>query len=135
MATSRTTTDAPGRLILGLMVFTMVFSLVGGELEKAQSKSQTLSPAKIIFGGTVATSALTLLSHAGEAGEHFATGLATIAFTTAALVYGKPVWDALNKQFGSTPTGSTPTSTAITPSSIATSQAVPLVASTAATAA
>lgn len=63
-----------------------------------------MSPFTIIFGGTVATSLLVLLSHAGEPGEQFATGLAVVAFTSSALVYGKPVWDAANTAFGSTPT-------------------------------
>jgi hypothetical protein len=141
MAQSRTTLDAPGRLILGLMVFTMVFSLVGTELDggKKSGTSPTLSPAKIIFGGTVATSLLTLMSHAGEAGEKFATGLATITFTTSALVYGKPVWDKLNGAFGSKPTGSTTASLSSIPTgpggqsatTMATEQTIPLAATTA----
>jgi hypothetical protein len=131
MASARTTTDAPGRLILGLMVFTMAFSLVGGEIQKNGGGKQTVSPFMILFGGTVATSALTLLSHAGEPGEHFATGLATIAFSTAALVYGKPVWDRLNSAFGSTPTPSLTTTTPVTPTTAAADQAIPLAATTA----
>jgi hypothetical protein len=135
MAESRTTLSEPGRMILGLMVFTMVFAMVGAELEKnTGGPGAGASPAKIIFGGTVATSALTLLSHAGEAGEHFAVGLATIAFTTSALVYGKPVWDRLNKQFGTKPTGATSAgaaTTPTTPTTMATEQVVPLVATTA----
>jgi hypothetical protein len=104
MAESRTTITAPGRLIFGLMTFTVVFSLVGEEISQGQGKKQTVNPFIIIFGGTVATSLLTLLSHAGEAGERFATGLALIAFLSSSLVYGKPVWDAANKAFGTTPT-------------------------------
>lgn len=135
---ARITNDAPGRIILGLMVFTMVFALVGTEIDggKKSGTSPTLSPGKIIFGGTVATSLLTLMSHAGEAGEKFATGLATIAFTTSALVYGKPVWDKLNGAFGSEPTGSTSTSSPTAPSgesatTMATEQTIPLAATTA----
>ena len=120
MPASRTTITAPGRLILGLMVFTITFSLIGGEIEASNGGKQTVSPFIIIFGGTMATSLLTLLSHAGEAGENFAVGLATIAFASSSLVYGKPVWDAANKAFGSTPTkplasttpATSPTSTA-----------------------
>lgn len=123
--------NAPGRIILGLMVFTMAFSLVGGEITKNQGNKPPVSPFLILFGGTVATSALTLLSHAGEPGEHFAVGLATIAFSTSALVYGKPVWDALNKTFGSKPTASVSTSTPTSPTTIATSQAIPLAVTTA----
>lgn len=104
---SRTTVTAPGRIILGLMVFTMTFALVGGELEQGAGKAQTISPFTIIFGGTVATSLLTLLSHAGETGEHLAVGLATVAFLTTALTYGKPggeVWDKLAETVGGKPT-------------------------------
>jgi hypothetical protein len=135
MAT-RTVIDAPGRLIFGLMVFTMAFSLVGGEIQGGSGGTQSVKPVTIIIGGTVATSLLTLISHAGEVGEHFATGLATIAFTTSALVYGKPVWDKLNQEFGSKPTGSTPLteSSTQTAATMATAQAVPLVAQTALTA-
>jgi len=115
MPESRTTLTAPGRLIFGLMVFTIAFSLVGGEIEGAQGKKQTVNPFMIIFGGTVATSLLVLLSHAGEAGENFATGLATVTFVTASLVYGKPVWDAANKAFGSTPTTPIAATTPSTP--------------------
>ena len=115
MATARTTISEPGRLILGLMVFTITFSLVGGEIEKSQSQKQTVGPFTIIFGGTVATSLLTLVSHAGEAGERFAVGLATVAFITSALVYGKPVWDAANNAFGTQPTKPLAASTPSTP--------------------
>lgn len=113
MASSRTVANAPGRMIFGLMTFTMAFSLIGGELEKNQGKPQTVNPITIIVGGTIATSLLTLISHAGEPGERLGVGLATVAFVTAALVYGKPVWDAANNAFGSKPT---PRLTATTPS-------------------
>lgn len=103
---SRTVNTEPGRLIFGLMVFTVGFSVVGSEIEKNGGTTPAVNPAKIIFGGTVAMSLLTLLSHAGEAGERFSVGLATVAFLTSALVYGKPVWDAMNKAFGTTPTKS-----------------------------
>lgn len=112
---SRTTITAPGRLILGLMVFTITFSLVGGEIEKSGGKTPTVNPFTIIFGGTVATSLLTLISHAGEAGERFSVGLATVAFVTSALVYGKPVWDAANGAFGSHPTKPVAATTPSTP--------------------
>jgi hypothetical protein len=111
MASSRTTTTAPGRTIFGLMIFTVVFSLIGEEIGQGQGKKETVPPLLIIFGGTVATSLLTLLSHAGEAGEEFSVGVATVAFVTSALVYGKPVWDAANTAFGSKPTGGTAATT------------------------
>ncbi len=124
MPDSRTTLTAPGRLVFGLMTFTVVFALIGREIATGQAPNQpgqtgfgaavvpvnqygvagTVSPFMIIFGGTVATSLLVLLTHAGEAGENFATGLALIAFVSSTLVFGKPVWDAANKAFGSTPT-------------------------------
>jgi hypothetical protein len=115
MAESRTTITAPGRLIFGLMTFTVIFSLVGEEISQGQGKKETVNPFIIIFGGTVATSLLTLLSHAGEGGERFATGLALIAFLSSSLVYGKPVWDAANKAFGTTPTTPIAASTPTTP--------------------
>lgn len=118
-STSRTINTAPARMILGLMVFTMVIALVGGELEKNQGSKKTIAPFDIIFGGTVATSLLTLLAHAGEPGEKLAVGLAAVAFTGSALVYGKPVWDRLNQQFGTSPTppigGTSPTAPTTTP--------------------
>lgn len=126
MAESRTTITAPGRIIFGLMTFTVIFSLVGEEISTGQGNKPTVNPFIIIFGGTVATSLLTLISHAGEGGENFATGLALIAFLSSSLVYGKPVWDAANKAFGSTPTtpiaASTPT-TGTAPLATATSLA------------
>lgn len=115
MAESRTTITAPGRIIFGLMTFTVVFSLVGEEISTGQGNKPTVNPFLIIFGGTVATSLLTLISHAGEGGEDFATGLALIAFLSSSLVYGKPVWDALNKSFGSTPTKPIASTTPSTP--------------------
>lgn len=109
MASSRITDTAPGRLIFGLMISTVTFTVIGGEIEKGNGTKPTVNPLLAIFGGTMATSLLILLSHAGEAGERFGTGLAVIAFATSALVYGAPVWDAANKAFGSKPT--TPLST------------------------
>jgi hypothetical protein len=134
MADARTTISAPGRLILGLMVFTMTFSLVGGELEKSGGGTPTVSPAKIIFGGTVATSLLTLVSHAGPEGQRFATGLATVAFITSALVYGKPVWDRLNEAFGTSPTTPVGSTSPTTPATVATPSSEAITTATALTA-
>jgi hypothetical protein len=115
VAESRTTITAPGRLIFGLMTFTVVFSLVGEEISTGQGNEPKVSPFLIIFGGTVATSLLVLLSHAGEGGEELATGLALVTFISAATaIYTKPVWDAANKAFGSTPTKATAKSTPTT---------------------
>jgi hypothetical protein len=127
------------------MTATMVFAVVGNEITVAQGVPNkpgqigygaaivpvnqgtgvagTVSPFRIIFGGTIATSLLILVSHAGEAGETLGTGLAVVAFTTAALVYGGPVWNAVNKAFGSKPTkplaGTTPSSPSTTPTATA----------------
>jgi hypothetical protein len=115
-AASRTFNTAPGRMIFGLMFFTMVFSLVGTELQKGQGQKPPVNPFLIIFGGTMATSLLTLISHAGEPGERVGVGLATVAFVTSTLVYGKPVWDAANKALGSKATTPLAASTPSTPS-------------------
>jgi hypothetical protein len=123
---SRVTLTAPGRLIFGLMIFTVAFSVVGGEIEQANGKKPTLNPLLIIFGGTMATSLLTLISHAGQAGETFATGVALVTFTTASLVYGRPVWDAANKAFGSKPTAPVAAATPTTPTTTPTQTAAAL---------
>jgi hypothetical protein len=153
MAKSRTVLTAPGRLILGLMTFTIAFSVIGDEIENGGptpgapsqpgqtgygaaltsvnqstgTATKRAGPFVIIFGGTVATSLLTLLSHAGDAGEEFATGLALIAFLSSALVYGGPVWDRLNAEFGSKPTkpvaATTPSTPTTTPFDTATALA------------
>lgn len=129
MATSRSVVDAPGRLIFALMIFTMAFSIVGEEIGSSSGKKPTLNPFLIIFGGTTATAFLTLLTHAGEAGETLGVGLATVAFTSSTLVYGKPVWDALNKAFGSkptTPVGRTTPTTSPTATASALAQTIPI---------
>jgi hypothetical protein len=109
MPEQRITTSAPGRMIVTLLGFTVAFSLVGEWVAPPAKPGATpqLSPFTILFGGAVAASTLILISHAGPAGETFATGLALVAFLTATLVYGKPVWDAINKTVGGKPTGNT----------------------------
>jgi hypothetical protein len=92
------------------MGITVLFSLIGNELKNTPSTpgaDKLTTGGKIILGGAVATTALTLLSHAGNAGRQFSVGLASVAMVTSTLVYGGPVWTALSKLFGSKPTGST----------------------------
>lgn len=150
MADSRTVLTAPGRLVFGLMTFTVVFALVGSEIANAQGKPSqpgqpgygvslvpvnaagvagSVSPFMVIFGGTIATSALVLLTHAGEAGEQFAVGLALIAFVSSALIWGSPVFGAANKAFGSKPTtpiaGTTPTTSPTATASALSAATVP----------
>jgi hypothetical protein len=105
-----------GRTILSLMAVTVAFSLVGDAVSSTVKLGQSgygalLVPAEatdrsftIILGGTLAAGVLTLIAHAGEAGQKIAVGLALVAAITATLVNGKPVWDAANNAFGSKPT-------------------------------
>jgi hypothetical protein len=104
------------------MAFATAFSLAGNELKMIEG-AKSLSSAvggpiteggRIIIGGTFATAILLMISHAGDAGRTFAVGVAAIAALSSTLVYGAPVWNALNTLFKSTPTkpltgGTTPT--------------------------
>lgn len=135
MATTTTTDSENTRTLAALMVFTVVFALLGNEIKTLNPKiaagqkavaevngSFTLmgTPAppasngisnagRIIIGGAIATSLLVLLSHAGPPGQRAAMGLATITFVTTTLVYGGPVWDTLRNAVGSN-AGAQPTS-------------------------
>ena len=124
-----------GPLIVGLMGITVVFALVGSEiaaLEKPNASTaghlvqQGTGAAKVLVGGTLATTALVLLAHGGDAGRQFATGLALVSMVTATLVYGGPVWAAISRSVGApagapgtgstTPTGNTTPATNTTAS-------------------
>ena len=118
-ASTVTKTARGSRTIVGLMGTTVVFSLIGNEVSHAEGVSTgnatsiiaggVTEGGKIILGGFAATAALVLISNAGDAGNAFAVGLATVAALTAALVYGGPVWRALSAILGSTPSkASTP---------------------------
>lgn len=127
MAEGTTTTTSPtnsARTVAGLMGFTVLFSLIGNEVNVAQGNaSNKLSNgldkgATIIIGGFVAAALLTALTGAGEAGRKFAVGLAGVTLATSALVYGGPVWRAIaaivsdagastNPTGGTKPTGNT----------------------------
>lgn len=98
---TKTSSDPDARMIAALMFFTVAFSLVGNEIKgKKNTTGLITEPAKIVLGGTAATAALVLISHAGDAGRQFAVGLALISFSTSALVYGGPVWRSLSSLTG-----------------------------------
>lgn len=136
MPTTTVVNTANGKLVVGLMGTTVVFSVIGAELKAfTASPGNTLTglhngqpgtpgtgagsgAVKIIIGGTVATVLLVGLTHAGSAGRQFAVGLALVSMVTATLVYGGPVWLALNRMFNTTPstaTGNTAGTTPTTP--------------------
>jgi hypothetical protein len=125
-SSSRTVQSAPGRMIVGLMFFGVTFALVSNEIAPKTSSSpvnEVTEGGKIIIGGIAATVALVLLSHAGEQGAQFATGLALITAVTSVLVKGGPVWASLSKVVGTKPivptTATTPTTGTKTVTSIA----------------
>ena len=98
---TKTSSDPDARMIAALMFFTVGFSLVGNEIKGNKTPAGIVTePAKIVFGGTAATAALVLLSHAGDSGRQFAIGLAVVTFTTSALVYGGPVWRSISSITG-----------------------------------
>lgn len=109
MADSSTRTSKPADTVFALMAFTVVFSLLGHELKAvgAVVSSKGLGPAtglttggRIIAGGFIATSLLTLLTHAGEGGQKVAVGLAWTTFLTATLVEGGIVWTGISNVLG-----------------------------------
>lgn len=115
--------EAPSRLILTLMAFTVVFAVIGKEIEGSKPAPTgkplpSWSPFTIIFGGTVATVLLSLLSKV-EAAEEFATGLALIAFLSSMLVYGGEVFGTLTNALGYKPTTLHTTPTTPTPIPVA----------------
>jgi hypothetical protein len=133
--TTRTTSEADTRTITALMIFTVAFALVGHEIGavKAASTQPNVQPGtdpvtvggRILLGGTIATTLLVLVSHAGRPGRQFSLSLAVVAFFTATLVYGGPVWAAISGALSST-SGATPTSsTTPTASSTPTTGVVP----------
>ncbi len=116
-----TTEGAP--TVVALMGVTVVFALIGNELDILAGTTKPGKPGggnvitaggKIIVGGFVATTLLVLLTHAGEVGRQTALGLALVTMVTTTLVYGGPVWLAMNNAFGSS--GSTPTTPNAIPS-------------------
>lgn len=116
MATTNTQPTSNARTVAGLMGITVLFALLGNEIQIANGdKPAKLTNgldkgATIIIGGFVAAGILTATSGAGEAGRKFSVGLATVSAVTAALVYGAPVWQAVNGIVGgkaTTPSGGT----------------------------
>lgn len=135
MDTSTITEPEGARTVTALMIFTVIFALIGNEINHRtesgshQTEGAITSSGRILLGGFVATTLLVLATHAGEAGRELGVGLSVVAFATATLVYGKPVWDAMNSAFGSKPTtglGTAPT-TPTTPSANL-GQSVPTIA-------
>jgi hypothetical protein len=121
MATTNTQPTSNARTVAGLMGFTVLFALLGNEVQIAQgNKPAKLTNgldkgATIIIAGFIAAGILTATSGAGEAGRRFSVGLATVSAVTAALVYGGPVWTAVSTIVGgkpTTPTGGTTATTA-----------------------
>lgn len=144
MPTTTVTDTAGGKLVVGLMGTTIVFSVIGAELKAfAGGPGNTLTglhngqpgtpgtgagagatgAVKIIIGGTVATVLLVGLTHAGAPGRQFAVGLALVSMVTATLVYGGPVWLALNRMFNVTPTMGTGNTAGTTPTTPGTNTA------------
>lgn len=115
MANTTTTTSPTNsaRTVVGLMGFAVLFSLIGNEIQIANGTKQAkLSSgldkgATIIIGGLIASALLTALTGAGEAGRRFAVGLSVVTATTATLVFGGPVWSALNAVVNGGNTGTT----------------------------
>jgi hypothetical protein len=116
------------RTVVGLIGFAVLFSLIGNEIQIANgTKSNKLANgldkgATIIIGGFVAAALLTALTGAGEAGRKFAVGLSVVTMVTATLVYGGPVWVAIqnaevsgSSTGGTKPTGNTAATSPSTP--------------------
>jgi hypothetical protein len=150
--TTTVTSSTPGsRTIVGLMGFTILFSLIGHEISQAKGTPKSVTPVapdapgkkgggsitggpnvvtavstagRIVVGGTFATALLVALSHAGNPGREWAVGLSVVAVLTATLVYGGPVWSGASNLFGSKPTGGS----APTPTGTNTAQSVGLIA-------
>jgi hypothetical protein len=118
---TRTTVPEGGRLVVGLMVTSAGFAIGTNAVRHAQGAAVPVGDARILLGGSVATVALVMLTHGGDAARSFAVGLALVTAVTSMLVFGGPVWETLGKYIGSTkpspPTGSTSPSTPSTPTS------------------
>lgn len=103
------------RTIASLVFLASGIALVGNELHggvtgSLVSTQQHASATRIVLGGTFSGVTLVLLSHAGDAGQQFATGLAVVLFLSSALVYGAPFWKLISSLTSAKPsTPSTPT--------------------------
>jgi hypothetical protein len=135
MATSisNTVQTEDTRTVTALMIFTVVFALIGNEIKSNSSTDKAAADGitasgRIIVGGAVATTLLALISHAGQPGRQIALSLSTVTCVTAMLVYGAPVWDALSRAVGgnapaTTPTAGTSGATTTTPTNPTTATA------------
>lgn len=105
----------PSRTIASLVFLASGIALVGNELHVGTTGSlvstqQHTSSVRIVLGGTFSGVTLVLLSHAGDAGQQFATGLAVVLFLSSALVYGAPFWKLVSSLTAASPSKpSTPT--------------------------
>lgn len=101
------------RTITALMLFTTGIALAGNEVKEAAGTAK-VTYTEIFIGGAVATTTLVLLSHAGDAGEQFATGLAVISFLSVLLIQGTPLLTGITVLTGNqkTPTPVVPTQAA-----------------------
>ena len=97
------------RKIVGLMSFSVIFTVVGISIRRNSDASYEprFSDARVILGGTIGAALLSFLAETGPAGQQLGVGLAGITCATAVLVNGGPVWAGINGLFGSKPTGST----------------------------
>ena len=130
-STSKSSSTQGSRTIVGLMFFATSFALIGNELED-KAGSPITSGSKIILGGIVATSLLTLVSHAGDTGRQFAVGVALVTPATSLLVFGGTpgnpgqVWKKLGAVVGTTKATTPTASTAATTPTKGTATAVAL---------
>lgn len=106
-----------GQNIFALMAATVVFSLLGNEVEASKNKTNPVgSSGRILLGGAIAGTILIGISNMGDPGAELGQGLAIVAAATSVLVYGGPVWTLLGGLFGSTaPTSSTISTVPTTP--------------------
>jgi len=103
---SRETSTSGARTVFGFVGVAVLFALIGNEIKTKQQTTAgpgvLTESGTIIFGGFTAAAVLTLISHAGEGGNRLAVGLAAVTMVSSVLVYGGPVWKAINGSFGQT---------------------------------
>jgi hypothetical protein len=149
--TSTSSVSPDSRLIFGLMMWSVGFSLVGHEIDVkagptlvpnattaatsgggalnalAQNEfTGTTGGAKIVIGGFAATALLSLMAHAGDAGRTFAVGLAVISAVASTLVFGKPFWNLLDRIVGKAGPGGTASGTTAGTGTTGTTSATPV---------
>ena len=83
------------RQIVAFMAFAVAFALVGHKVAPKTSVAGTDS--KIILGGAIGATLLSLLAESGETGAKFAKGLAGITLISSVMINGTNVFTGLNK--------------------------------------